>query len=105
MYEVKVRQAGNWTNSTSQELVGEEDVSKVIATAFPRTSLKLEDMFPSRWISILRDGCEVGGFNVAVDRTLFGNWKTGKLVYPHSPHVVGKWSCVRLDLVGVREGS
>ncbi|KAF1916981.1 hypothetical protein BDU57DRAFT_548574 [Ampelomyces quisqualis] len=90
VYEAKVRRAGNRTNTTSHELVGEKEVGGFIATAFPHAALRLEDMLPCCWMRTLRDEWKVDGFNVAVDHTLFGHWKTGRPAYPQLPHLVAE---------------
>lgn len=88
--EAKVRQGGDWTNSVSQEIVGEEEVKNFIASAFPDMPIRLDDLKPSSWMRTLRDEWKIDGFSVAVDRTLFGTWMWGKATYPQKPHMVAE---------------
>jgi thiamine-triphosphatase len=88
--EAKIRQSGDWTNTTSHEIAGKHALDALVARTFPDTPVTFGDLSPIAWMRTLRDEWEIEGFNVAIDHTLFGDWMQGMPKYPQKPHVVGE---------------
>ncbi|KAF1834553.1 hypothetical protein BDW02DRAFT_621350 [Decorospora gaudefroyi] len=97
LFEAKIRKGGDYINSTFLELQGRSEIMKLVADAH----LQPGDLQPHGWMRTLREEWRVDGFNVAVDGTLFGDWKECRPTYPQRPHVVGEVElCQNAELGG-----